>query len=526
MASKLRQFAPYLFLIIVASWSVWPVIIHIKNSLPLGHEDILITWIINHNIQKIPNDLLNIFNGNIFFPYKNTMAYSELFVTSSVISYLPVTLTGNFLLGFNLTLILGQILTAIFFYLWLKDITEDKTSSVLGATVFILSQIRMHYFVHIQMWNLEFLIGSMWFLWKYAKENKIWQLYTAAFFLVLQVWESILPVFWIIGFGFLLLTPNIRRTEKQLKHFLVIVFLIFVLSFPVFSAYYKVSSDFNFQRTIRDAANFSMNVNDIWGIFLSPGLYLLGFFSLTKIKKADFKKYKNLPNFLIVTCFGLLMSLGPVLKWWGKTVKLFGNIFIPLPYGVFYYIIPGFGALRTPSRWMILFALGLSAVIAIVFSKYKGRYKQATFVVAVLIAIFGGTRISKVTPIPNQNEFPAVYKWLGGQEGDAVLEMPIYTSGNGSIYSNEFYRMLYSLYHRKNLVNGASGFDPPPWQVFITDLNNHFPDIASIEKLRRIGVDFVIVHKSEFENQRLVKIYNWGEGRAVYQDENTVVYKL
>src|SRR3989344_6782357 len=111
MKSKFRHFFPLLVLVIIGLWSIWPVVSGIKSSLPIGHEDILLTWIINDNIQKIPGNLTELFDGNIFFPYKNTKVYSDLFLPSSLLSYLPVKITGSFFTGFNFSLVLGQILT-------------------------------------------------------------------------------------------------------------------------------------------------------------------------------------------------------------------------------------------------------------------------------------------------------------------------------------------------------------------------------------------------------------------------------
>src|SRR3989344_6340772 len=101
MTSRFKNIAPYLFLILLALYSVWPVAAKIKSSLHIGHEDVLLTWIINENIEKIPNDIPNLFNGNIFFPYKNTMAYSDLFLPSSLISFFPVKMLGSYLVAFN-----------------------------------------------------------------------------------------------------------------------------------------------------------------------------------------------------------------------------------------------------------------------------------------------------------------------------------------------------------------------------------------------------------------------------------------
>src|SRR3989344_305619 len=333
MTSKLRLFVPYLFLVAVALWSVWPVAAKIKSSLPIGHEDVLLTWIINENIEKIPNDIPNLFNGNIFFPYKNTMAYSDLFLPSSLISFFPVKMLGSYLVAFN------------------------------------FSQIRMHYYVHIHTFIFQWLFLSFFFLWKYTKDNKPWRLYAASIFLILQFWESPLPVFWIFSFAAILLLPKFDKLKQNLKHILLASAMVIFATLPLINAYYSVSNQFNYVRSIREAAHFALSPDSLITTFFSPGLFVLSVISIVFLVKNKFnKKDIELKWILPLFSIGLIKALGPVLKWQGGTVKLFGNIFIPLPYGIFYYVIPGFGALRTPSRWLILFAFSLSALIALALS--------------------------------------------------------------------------------------------------------------------------------------------------------------
>lgn len=527
MTPRLKVIAPYLFLILIALYSVWPVAVNIKSSLPVGHEDVILTWIVNKNIEKIPTDIFNLFNGNIFFPYKNTMAYSDLFLPSSLISFFPARIMESYSVAFNFSLILGQVLTALIIFMWFKELTKDTISSLVGTVAFIFSQIRMHYYVHIHTFIFQWLFLSFFFLWKFSKDNKPWRLYSASIFLILQFWESPLPVFWIFSFAAILLLPKFDILKRNIKHILLSSILVLIATLPLIKAYYSVSNQFNYVRSIREAAHFALSPDELITTFFSPGLFALAVISIVfLIKTKLYKKDRELKWIFPLLLVGLIMALGPVLKWQGSTVKLFGNIFIPLPYGIFYYVIPGFGALRTPSRWLILFAFSLSVIIALALSKYRGKYKRLLFLLGLTLAIFGGARIQKVTPIPNPDNYSPVYKWLKNQEGDAVLELPIYTSGDSSKYPLEFYRMLYSLYHKKNLVNGASGFDPPPRQSLVKDINEEFPSSILERKLSEMGVDYLVLHKNQYEKEKLREITVWGAKKIVYEDKNTLVFKL
>ncbi len=233
MFSRVRRMLPVILLILVALWSVWPVVRNFTNSLTHGHEDLLIVWILNQTIQKIPYDLVNIFQGNIFYPNIDVMAFSDLLVPSAIVSWLPVYLTKQPVVAYNFSLIFGQALTMLVVYFWLKEMTRNKWAAFLGASALGLSQIRMHYHVHLQMWMMQWWLVSAWMIWKYRNTSKLKYLYIAGLFVAIQVWESLLPVFWIGAVGLVLVWPKVSSITKNWKHILTIVVMVIVIILPV-----------------------------------------------------------------------------------------------------------------------------------------------------------------------------------------------------------------------------------------------------------------------------------------------------
>jgi hypothetical protein len=246
-----------------------------------------------------------------------------------------------------------------------------------------------------------------------------------------------------------------------------------------------VSREFGVQRSIREAAHNAISVNDLWGHFASPGLYLL--FGLALIKRPQ--KTMALWGLMLVP---LLLAFGPALKWNSQTVKIF-HLPIPGPYAPVYYLVPGFKALRTPSRWLLLSGFAVSGLIAATLSRHKFTTKDLVF--GLVAAIAGGTFVYMVKDIPTPQHYPLVYKWLKSQPGKIVLELPVYTWPQEKI---ETYRMLYSLESGKTLVNGFSGFTPPRLKT---------------------KVDYLVVHRDEGAVDKI-------EGELVWQDETTSVYSM
>ncbi len=547
-----KHIFPILTLIVISLYSIWPVITNFTTHIPETYDGLFITWNINETIEKIPYDLPHLFEGNIFYPYQNVKAYSETFVTSALLAYIPVKLTGIPIAAFNFPFIFGQIATMLALYFWYFELSKSRWSSVIAAIAVGLSQIRMHYFGHLQMWGMEWWLLSTLMLWQFAKSGKIKHWYFALFFFILQMWESLLPAFWIILIGILLI-PSMWKHSKRLQHsILTSAILTFVFISPVLWLYFAFYQEFHTVRSIRDAAHFAMSVDDLWKVFFSPGLFglvgiILTFVILEHLKRSDrislqigtlslvgfYRSLLNVARFftpsrmtkeltflMLLASTSFVLSLGPVLNYSHQTVKLFSILFIPLPYGILYYIVPGFGAFRTSSRFVWLFAFALGGIVALLLPKLP-KYKFLT----ILLAIFFGTRITTIYPIPQPHDYPPLYAWLQSQPNSVILELPIYTS-TAPHAENEVKRMLYSLSHKKKLVNGYSGFFPPEWLDLVGDLGTKFPSAELEQQLKDRDVDYIIVHKDEYGNEKVEEIEKWGKKKTVWEDDNTYVIMI
>ena len=203
---------------------------------------------------------------------------------------------------------------------------------------------------------------------------------------------------------------------------------------------------------------------------------------------------------MAVLIVSVILSLGPVVKWDDKTVKIGGVVPIPLPYAAAYYLVPGMQAFRVPSRWMIVAGWAMGGLIALGCNapsnpplnlrggRYGGVKKTLGILGCLMVAIMGGERLTKYKILPTPAEYPKVYQWLKDQPGQVIVELP---AGNEN---DEVERMWYQTWHGKKLLGGYSGFIPPERARFLEKLNKEFPSEETILELENIGVDYVIVH--------------------------------
>ncbi|HBC73241.1 MAG: hypothetical protein UX91_C0012G0009 [Candidatus Amesbacteria bacterium GW2011_GWB1_47_19] len=530
--SPAGEIAAIALVIGIGLWSVWPAVVRPGGVADYGKDGVLLIWIMNQTINRLPSGVISgggkgLFDGNIFYPYKHVLAYSELQMVSALWAWLPVKLTGNPAVAAGTVMVLGQVLTMAVVYGWWRKMTGNRWAAAAGAVALGMSQVRWHYQVHLQMWSMQYWLAGVWLVSSWTADKKTWKLYTGVTLLGVQAWESILPVY----FALVVLSAqySVLKIRLPINKILTGGLLFGMVAFSPLRAYWAVSREMGFVRTIRDAAHGGMSVNELGERFASPGLYVLLAVSLLIIfNQIQRSKYKKDSLWLgIVLIISLVMAMGPVLKWQDKTVKIGGRYPVPLPYAAAYYLVPGIQAFRVPSRWLWVSAWAASGLIALSLKSFQSnpnlKIRKIIGMFGVMaVAVTGGTRLTNYRNLLKPAEYPAVYRWLGKQPGKVIVELP---AGDENIEPD---RMLYSLKHGKYLLNGYSGFVPPEREKLLEKLNQEWPSPETDALLRNIGVDYVIVNKlmTNFKFSIFNQIPNLNNVIILYDDENNRVYKL
>ncbi|WP_244871930.1 hypothetical protein [Catellatospora sp. TT07R-123] len=162
-----------------------------------------------------------------------------------------------------------------------------------------------------------------------------------------------------------------------------------------------------------------------------------------------------------------------------------------------YDVLPGWDAIRTPGRLVVWTTLLLALLAAGAVTAFVEQAKQiavervpsrphpmlrlATFLPLALVLI-EGLNITEHPVVPQQ---PAAMAAAQGPllvlPSDPLMDMKV---------------MLWSTDRFEPIVNGNSGFQPQSLGE-IRELTKNFPDQASVDRLRQIGVKTVVVLKEE-----------------------------
>src|SRR5512142_2188895 len=103
-----------------------PLVLHLASAVEDKRDALLNTWIIAWVGHSLLTDPLHLFNTNIFYPYPNTLAFSETLLPQGLL-VLPINLaSGNTILGYNSVLLFSFWLAAYAMYLFVYDLTWHR----------------------------------------------------------------------------------------------------------------------------------------------------------------------------------------------------------------------------------------------------------------------------------------------------------------------------------------------------------------------------------------------------------------
>ena len=189
-----------------------------------------------------------------------------------------------------------------------------------------------------------------------------------------------------------------------------------------------------------------------------------------------------------------------------------------LPYYYLYTYLPIFQIIRVPARFAIFVILSLSMLSAFGIKELIKR-KYGTWIIGAFFCIFLLEIWQIRTPfvsIPLKNSIPDVYVWIAKQPEPMILaELPVSLFYHGrkmeeqltipytklekeDVYALETYRVYFSSFHQKRMLNGYSGYLSDTYNK-LTEMLEGFPSEYTILEMRKIGITHIVVHSLQYD---------------------------
>jgi hypothetical protein len=159
-----------------------------------------------------------------------------------------------------------------------------------------------------------------------------------------------------------------------------------------------------------------------------------------------------------------VFSLGPVPVFAGQT-------FWYRPPYAWLLELPGFSNVRAPARFAMLAELCLSVAAAVAFANLSTRVSRRLRMAVAAVALAGVVVDGWIRDLPLAN-LPTPSPALIASGGDgALVELPLGGVGNDTA------ALYHSLYHRRPIVNGYSGFVPVHYRILSLALESGDIDV-------------------------------------------------
>ncbi len=401
-----------LFFVLLTFWLTWPVLPNIGRSLEQWGDALLQTYTLDWDAHALATDPLHLFNANAFYPYQNSLAFSESLIGQAFLVTPLIWLTDNPVLGYNVLLLLSFVLSGWGTYLLVYELTGSRGAGLVSGVIFAFFPNRFTQFSHLHLLATQWMPFCLLFLRRFLKGWR-WRdgIGFGLCFALELLSSTYLGLFLVVCVGLYLVFKGVIWSLKRefvksgsiqrSGRLLLILVGTGLLVLPFLKPYFDVKNDLGFERSQAEVENWSAAPNyylDLFKFnrlneqFLNPTLQSLKwwevgggerqlYLGLTAMALGAlglivvWRRRKTHSDGLFYALLGLvacLFTFGPV--WHSGR---FGDV--PLPYALLYNFLPGFQALRVPVRFIYVVALALAILAGFGVSALLPRVRLRPF---------------------------------------------------------------------------------------------------------------------------------------------------
>ena len=147
--------ALYGLLALISTYPLWR---HLSAAVPGDIGDPLLnTWILAWDGHALLTDPAHLFDANIFFPLKDTLAYSE-HLLGTALPMLPILLiSGEPVLAYNVAFLTSFVLSGFGLYLLVLRYTGNRLAAFLAGLAFAFAPYRLSLIGHLSLLTVQWL---------------------------------------------------------------------------------------------------------------------------------------------------------------------------------------------------------------------------------------------------------------------------------------------------------------------------------------------------------------------------------
>jgi len=447
---------------------------------------------------------LALFDANIFYPHRDTLAYSEANIVAGIVGVPAWLLTHNAYAAHSSAVLFAFASTFLGMWALARRLTGDSATAMVAGILFGFCPYFYSHTAHIQLLMAGGIPLSMLALHRLVDAPAPRRGLELGAALALQALAcAYYGIFAGLMIGYAVLFFAASRRLWRVKDFWIAVALAAAtacaLVLPFFLHYLELQSG-GFARSLDDARRYAATWQSYlaspahahqpilllarqlgWriGEVLFPGVLAiaLGIAGIvTAVRGHDSRARETVT---------LYASLG-ILAFWGSFGPAAGL------YTVLYRVVPLFTFLRAPSRFGMLIVFVLAVCSALALATMRRTRRSHANAIAALAGALAILELN-VVPFPWERALPvsANYALLAAMPRGSVAEFPFY--GERIAYPLHAQYMVLSTVHWMPLVNGYSDYIPPDFReaAFVLD---SFPSNDTFAVLQKHRVRYIGIH--------------------------------
>ena len=515
-----------LFTGLTLAWT-WPLADTIGRVLPSDLGDPLLnTWILGWAADRAAHGFRGLWNAPIFFPYPNTLAYSE-----HLLGILPVTfpvqwLTRNPVAGYDVAFVFSYVLAGTGMYVLARSVCGRRDAALLAALTFAFSPYRQLQLAHLQVLMSGWMPLALFALHRYLATRSVRMLALLVVTFLLQALSNgyllyYLPVALVIV-ALREFPWRDRARWRTMTGLAVAAALVLAALAPVGRVYFEVRREQGFQRSAGEMAQYGATLGSylhasnrlrLWGPLLGghadtedtlfPGAAALVLAGLALVARPP-RRTRHTVTYALVAATAAVLSFGPHVFVGNHLLTEHG------PYAWLVAIVPGLNGLRVPARLGLVVILALSVLAAIGAGRVLRRLpawprRVVTGLVGAVILAEGFGQIElRAFNQYGRAPYRVAYDWLKRQPPGALLTLPVGEEGADEVTMSHQYG---TLVHGHPLVHGFSGYQSPLDGVIAGPAAQPFLTLddlpGTLDALREIGVRYILMNEADYVDAAL-----------------------
>jgi len=512
-------------------------------------------WVLKWGAHQIGLGLPDVWNANIFYPTRGTLALSDHLLGPAAQLALFLKIVPNAIAGYNLLLFTSFVASALATCWVARRGGMSWAAAVLAGWMFAFSPFRFSQIAHLQILIAQWIPLTLWFWDRLLAERTA---KNAALFLVFYLLNLTGGCYlaYMIHFPLLALLASRALSERRalvsaraLRLLIPVTVVAAGAVAAIFLPYLRISQSLGLVRTETEThqmgatpasyfspapqnAYFTAEARDwvrsVLGedrakAFLRPeGALFAGF----------------LPTILfVVGSILLLRHRREGLDTWDRGLAISGLCCFALSFSWVYEplmrVIPGLSGMRVPARFYVFTsftlvwfaARGIDDLLRCIAKPWARMALAAAF--ALILAVELTPRPLRWVPLPREEEIPDAYRWIGHEPSvKALVELPIHRNPD----ENEY--LYNSTVHWKPIANGYSGYLPASHEALVERI--HFlPEQDGLDLLREDWITHLVVHATNPNREE--RLRDWDQRFAtgpqrqverVYQSGEISIYRL